>query len=331
MLLCRLEVVVQPVSKRQSVVGLRTVLIEGYSLFGMLKRVLGLISFVANKRQIDVQNQSIFNDHLSLLFTQRFFQLFWHIDKLSQASLIESLSVGQRSIFRVSNEFLANLSDSLEVLDFALEGLWVFENWSSLDVCDVQSQINIWTELMACHQMLFFAVSVVDVFVMLFSDLEPNHISFAHGEESSPDVFVAFSVGHFKFVGNSAPLVEVNKLPIVESCAMHVVYGIGRLHASLVILFRSLHSVLHQATILVCRQIDRLLALDLNLAKIIKLIFWPFVLFFNIMGPSLFFSSALSLVFCLLLQGLKNGFDLLSKLTISNLGVRPRKLTHHVK
>lgn len=86
---------------------------------------------------------------------------------------------------------------------------------------------------MPSHQVLFFAVGVIDVLVMLFSDLKPDNIALAHGQESGSDEVMALFIRHLKLVSYFASLIEINELPIIKSCAVHVIYDVSRFDTSL--------------------------------------------------------------------------------------------------
>lgn len=86
---------------------------------------------------------------------------------------------------------------------------------------------------MPSHQVLFFAVGVINVLVMFFTDLKPNNIALTHGQESGSDKVMALFICHFELVSYFASLIEINELPIIKSCAVHVVYDVSRFDTSL--------------------------------------------------------------------------------------------------
>ena len=86
---------------------------------------------------------------------------------------------------------------------------------------------------MPSHQVLFFAVGVIDVLVMFFTDLKPNNIALAHGQESGSDEVMALFICHLELVSYFASLIEINELPIIKSCAVHVIYDVSRFDTSL--------------------------------------------------------------------------------------------------
>ena len=92
--------------------------------------------------------------------------------------------------------------------------------------------------------MLFFAEGVIDIIMVFGPNFNPHDFTPSHGEKGFSDEIMSFLVGHVEFVFDFSSLVEVDKLSIVKSGAMHVVNYIGWLAASLKLWVWLLHYIL---------------------------------------------------------------------------------------